>query len=67
MCRYINRKKDVKEKINNPLALIEINLNFAYFFERKNWEMAKSNDSHRERFPKNAVINRINITTFCAN
>ena len=55
--KYINKKKDVKEESSRPAALIVMNFDFSYFFEVKNWEIAKNNDSQSERFPKNAAIN----------
>ena len=53
---YINKKKEIKEEINNPVTLMEINFIFLFFLETINWEIAKSNDNQSERFPKDAAI-----------
>ena len=63
-CEYINKKKDIKEEISNPMTLIVINFDFLFFFETKNWEIAKNSDNQSERFPKYGAINWIYITTF---
>jgi len=46
------------------MTLIVINFDFLFFFETKNWEIAKNSDSQSERFPKYGAINWIYITTF---
>ena len=57
MCTYINKKKDVKEEINNPLTLTAINFNLLFFLEVKNWEIAKHKDNQSEKYPKAGTIN----------
>ena len=56
ICKYINKKKEIKEEISKPVTLIETNFKFIFFLVEKNWEIAKSNDNQSERFPRDGVI-----------
>jgi len=56
-CKYINKKKEMKEEISNPMTLMEINFRFLFFLETINWEIAKSNDKQSDKFPKDGAIN----------
>ena len=64
MWECINKKKDNKEEISNPITHIEINFGFIFFFEAKNWEIEKNKDNQSAKFPKFGNINWVNITTF---
>ena len=64
ICKYISKKKDVKDEISNPMTLMEIKFEFLFFFEAINWEIEKSNDNQSAKFPKDGIINWIYITTF---
>ena len=61
---YINKKKDISEKIKSPITLIFMKFDFLFIFETKNWEIEKNRDNKSDRFPKNGTINWIYITTF---
>ena len=63
-CKYINKKKHNKEEISNPKTLIVINFDFLFFFEKKNWEIAKNSDNQSKRFPKYGAINWIILLLF---
>ena len=55
---YINKKKDIKEEINRPLAAMAMNFDFnlLFFRDMKNWKIEKNKDKQSEKFPKDAAI-----------
>ena len=66
MQQYINKKKDIKEEISKPFADIEMKfaLNLLFFFEAKNWNIAKNKDSQSKKFPKKGAIIKFIILLF---
>ena len=56
ICKYINRKKDIRDDTNKPDALIEASFKFLFFIELINWTIPKIKVKKRAKFPKEGII-----------
>ena len=58
MWTYISIKNDIREEINSPLTDMAINFDFnlLFFWENKNWKIAKNKDNQSDKFPKVGMI-----------
>ena len=64
MWEYISKKNDINDEISIPLTLILTSFILPIFRQAKNCKIVKSNESQRNKLPKDGAINQIYITTF---
>ena len=64
---YISEKKDIKTHNSKPFVAILLNCNtecLFFLWEIINWKIEKNKANQSEKFPKDGIINWIDITTF---